>query len=109
MATVAVLLSKMCDLSKFDLALSTTRWVAEDSTSSLFGILNGADANIPVIVANLSFAASKFEGLRAYEDGFVKEGVGAGGISAMAMLKGIPASKIEETVEFMYSKLVENR
>jgi len=106
MATVAVILSKICDLGEFDLALSTTRWVAEDSSSSLFGILNSSGVNIPVIVANLSFARSKYKGLLAYEEGFVKEGVGAGGISAAAMLKGVPASKIEDTVEFMYSKMV---
>ena len=104
MATVAVLLSKMCDMGELDLALSTTRWVAEDSSSSLFGILKGV--NIPVLVANLSFARSKFAGLLAYEQGFVKEGVGAGGISAATILKGVPASKIEDTVEFMYSMMI---
>jgi len=109
MATVAVLLSRMCDLGQYDLSLSTTRWVVEDRSSSLFGILKSANVNIPVLVANLSFTGSKFQGLQAYEQGFVKEGVGAGGISAMAMLKGIPASKIEETVEFMYSKMVESQ
>lgn len=109
MAAVAVLLSKMCDLGRLNLALSTTRWVAEDRSSSLFGILRGTGVDVPVLVANLSFAASKFKGLLAYEEGFVKEGVGAGGISAAAMLKGVPASKIEETVELMYSKMVESR
>jgi uncharacterized protein (TIGR00303 family) len=106
MAVVAVLLSKMGDLGKLDIALSTTRWVVEDSTSSLFGILKEGDASIPVIVANLSFARSKHEGLLAYERGYVKEGVGAGGISAAAILKGISKEKIEDTVEFMYSKMV---
>ncbi len=106
MAVVAVLLSKMCDLSKFDLALSTTRWVVEDSTSSLFGILKGGNVNIPVIVANLSFARSRHEGLLAYEKGYVKEGVGAGGLAAAAMLKGVSKEKIEDTVESMYSNLV---
>lgn len=106
MAVVAVSLSKMCDLSKFNIALSTTRWVVEDSTSSLFGILKGGNVNIPVLVANLSFARSKHEGLLAYEKGYVKEGVGAGGLAAVAMLKGVSKTKIEDTVEFMYSKIV---
>lgn len=106
MAAVAVLLSKMCDVSQYDLALSTTRWVAQDQTSNLFGILHKTGLNIPVLVADLSFAGSKFEGLQAYEKGYVKEGVGAGGISAVAMVKGVPKQRIEETVEFMYSKLV---
>lgn len=105
MAAVAVLLSRMTDISKCNIALSTTRWVAEDGSANLFGILHNAGVNIPVLIANLSFAASKFDGLKAYEAGYVKEGVGAGGISAAAMLKGIPKSKIEGTVEAIYAHL----
>jgi uncharacterized protein (TIGR00303 family) len=106
MAVVAILLSKLVDLSEHDVALSTTRWVVDDSSSSLFDILKGANVNIPVLVANLSFARSKYPGLLAYEKGMVKEGVGAGGIAAAGMLKGIPKEKIEDTVEFIYSKMV---
>ncbi|HTY91911.1 MAG TPA: TIGR00303 family protein [Methanocella sp.] len=108
MAVVSILISKMMDINKADLALSTTRWVAEDSTSSLFGILKGAGVNIPVIVSNLSFARSKYTGLLAYERGMVKEGVGAGGIAAATILKGVPKVKIEDTVEAIYSKMVGN-
>jgi NaMN:DMB phosphoribosyltransferase len=109
MAAVAVLLSQMTDMSKHDIALSTTRWVAEDSSANLFGIMHSANLNIPVLIANLSFAASKFEGLLAYEKGFVKEGVGAGGISATAMLKGVPKWEIENTVESIYAHMVESK
>lgn len=108
MAVVSILISKMMDMSKMDLALSTTRWVAEDSTSSIFGILKSAGVNIPVLVDNLSFARSKYPRLLAYEKGMVKEGVGSGGIAAATMLKGVPKEKIEDTVEFIYSKMVGN-
>jgi uncharacterized protein (TIGR00303 family) len=106
MAVVSILISKMLDMGKLDLALGTTRWVVEDSTSSLFGILKGAGVDIPVIAANLSFARSKYSGLLAYERGMVKEGVGAGGIAAATMLKGVPKEKIEDSVESIYSKMV---
>lgn len=106
MAVVAILISKMLGTGKLDVALGTTRWVVEDNTSSLFGILEGAGVNVPVLVANLSFARSKYPGLLAYERGMVKEGVGAGGICAAAMLKGVPKEKIEDTVEAIYSKMV---
>lgn len=106
MAVVSILISKMMDISQADLALSTTRWVAEDSTSNMFGILKNAGVNIPILVANLSFARSKYPGLLAYERGMVKEGVGAGGISAATMLKGVPKEKIEDTVESIYSLMV---
>jgi NaMN:DMB phosphoribosyltransferase len=74
----------------------------------LRGILKQANVDIPVLVSELSFARSKFDGLQAYEQGFVKEGVGAGGISAAAMLKGVPRAKIEDTVESLYSQLIEH-
>lgn len=106
MAAVAVLLSKMIDIDSMDIALSTTRWVAQDQSSNLFGILKQAGVNIPVLVANLSFAGTKYEGLLAYEKGYVKEGVGAGGISAVAMVNGVKKSDIESTVETMYGFLV---
>ncbi|MGA9140478.1 MAG: TIGR00303 family protein [Methanocella sp.] len=108
MAAVAVLLSRIVDLKGFDIALSTTGWVAKDKSASLFGILEQAKVDIPVMVADLSFARSKYEGLLAYEQGFVKEGVGAGGISAAAMLKGVPKAKIEDTVEVIYKQLIEH-
>lgn len=108
MAAVAVLLSKIVDIKTMDLALGTTGWVAKDKTANLFGILEQAKVDIPVMVAELSFARSKYDGLLAYEQGFVKEGVGAGGISAAAMLKGVPKAKIEDQVELIYKQLVEH-
>ncbi|HMK47589.1 MAG TPA: nicotinate-nucleotide--dimethylbenzimidazole phosphoribosyltransferase, partial [Methanocella sp.] len=106
MAAVAVLLSKLVDIKDFDIALATTKWVVKDSSSNLFGILEQGKVDIPVMTADLSFARSKFDGLKAYEDGHVKEGVGAGGISVAAMLKGVKKEQIEDTVEIMYSKMI---
>jgi TIGR00303 family protein len=108
MAAVAVLLSKIVDIKSLDIALGTTGWVAKDKTANLFGILKEAKVDLPVMVAELSFARSKYEGLLAYENGFVKEGVGAGGISVAAMLKGVPKAKIEDQVELLYKQLVEH-
>ena len=108
MAAVAVLLSKIVDLKGFDIALGTTGWVAKDKSANLFGILKEAKVDLPVLVSELSFARSKYDGLLAYEQGFVKEGVGAGGIAAAAMLKGVPKTQIEDTVETIYKMLIEH-
>jgi NaMN:DMB phosphoribosyltransferase len=40
---------------------------------------------VPVLAADVDFGASKFDGLKAYERGIVKEGVGAGGAAIAAM------------------------
>jgi NaMN:DMB phosphoribosyltransferase len=93
------------------LAIATTRWVVEDSTSDLRGIV-GQIADVPVLAVNLDFSQSRFEGLRAYEKGVVKEGVGAGGACIAAMLKSggkvTPEAILEET-EANYKQLIGDR
>lgn len=62
--------------------VGTTRWVAEDPTGDSVGL---ADLlNAPLLATQLSFAESRYQSLWAYEQGYVKEGVGAGG-SAIAV------------------------
>ncbi|MFM6897960.1 MAG: TIGR00303 family protein, partial [Microcystis panniformis] len=41
---------------------------------------------IPLLATQLNFSASKYPVLQAYEQGFVKEGVGAGGSAIAASL-----------------------
>jgi uncharacterized protein (TIGR00303 family) len=65
--------------------VGTTRWVAEDPTGDTAGLANEV-SGVPLLAADLSFAASSYEQLRAYDRGYVKEGVGAGGCSIAANL-----------------------
>jgi uncharacterized protein (TIGR00303 family) len=75
-------------------AIGTTRWVAEDPTGNTVELaqlvgenstkLGGAPP--PLLATQLSFADSVYPQLRAYEQGFVKEGVGAGGACIAAHL-----------------------
>jgi uncharacterized protein (TIGR00303 family) len=69
-----------------NVAVGTTRWVANDSSSDLKGIV-AQIADVPVLAADLDFGSSRFGGLKAYEQGVVKEGVGAGGAAIAAMVK----------------------
>lgn len=64
--------------------VGTTRWVAEDPTGDTVGLAN--EVNSVLIASRLSFHRSRFAGLRAYEAGFVKEGVGAGACAIAASL-----------------------
>ena len=64
--------------------VGTTRWVAEDSTGDTVGLAEILKA--PLIATQLSFAQSQYGTLRAYEQGFVKEGMGAGGCAIAAHL-----------------------
>ncbi len=65
-----------CDIN--NIGLATTKWVAADPAADLAGILLQAKKEIPAVAAWLDFAPSRHAGLRRYEEGLVKEGVGAG-------------------------------
>jgi uncharacterized protein (TIGR00303 family) len=67
------------------IAIGTTRWVAEDPTGNTVELAL-AVRDVPLLATQLSFAKSQFPQLRAYEQGFVKEGVGAGGAAIAAHL-----------------------
>ncbi|MBW4516668.1 MAG: TIGR00303 family protein [Timaviella obliquedivisa GSE-PSE-MK23-08B] len=64
--------------------IGTTRWVAEDPSGDTVGLAEILKA--PLIATQLSFAQSQYATLRAYEQGFVKEGMGAGGCAIAAHL-----------------------
>ncbi|HEY9878778.1 MAG TPA: TIGR00303 family protein [Leptolyngbyaceae cyanobacterium] len=64
--------------------VGTTRWVAEDSTGDTVGLAKAVDACL--MATPLSFANSRFPQLQVYEQGFVKEGVAAGGCAIAAHL-----------------------
>jgi uncharacterized protein (TIGR00303 family) len=67
------------------IAIGTTRWVAEDPTGQTVDLALEV-RDVPLLATQLSFAKSQFPQLRAYEQGFVKEGVGAGGAAIAAHL-----------------------
>lgn len=67
------------------IVVGTTRWVAEDPTGDTVGLAE-AVGDVPLLATQLSFVDSQYAQLRAYEQGFVKEGVGAGGAAIAAHL-----------------------
>ena len=78
--------------------VGTTRWVAEDPTGAtvelaqLIGKQKMAEKTIidgqtpPLLSTQLSFTNSRYSQFQIYEQGFVKEGVGAGGACIAAYL-----------------------
>jgi NaMN:DMB phosphoribosyltransferase len=68
--------------------IGTTRWVAEDPTGATVELaqLVGNKVSPPLLATGLSFADSRYPQLQAYEQGFVKEGMGAGGACIAAHL-----------------------
>jgi NaMN:DMB phosphoribosyltransferase len=69
-----------------NMAIGTTRWIIQDESSDIRGIVAQIN-DVPVLAADIDFQSSRFPGLKIYETGIVKEGVGAGGASIAAMTK----------------------
>ncbi|BFM40843.1 nicotinate mononucleotide-dependent phosphoribosyltransferase CobT [Synechocystis sp. LKSZ1] len=67
------------------IVVGTTRWVAEDPTGDTIGLAQ-ALAPVPLLGTQLNFRDSRYPQLQRYEQGFVKEGVGAGGAAIVAHL-----------------------
>jgi NaMN:DMB phosphoribosyltransferase len=74
-------------LSLDNIAVGTTRWVAEDANGDTIGLARLV-GNVPLLASGLNFSGSKYPALQAYERGFVKEGVGAGACAIIAELYG---------------------
>jgi uncharacterized protein (TIGR00303 family) len=91
-----------------NVAVGTTRWIVADKTADLKGLV-AEIADVPVLAADLDFSNSRFDGLKAYEAGIVKEGVGCGGASMAAMLKSngkITKDVLLREIENNYKQLV---
>ncbi len=73
-------------------ALGTTAWVAHEAGSDLALLLRRIGARWGVeplaFVADLRFSGPCHPALAAYEEGYVKEGVGAGGLALLWQLSG---------------------
>jgi NaMN:DMB phosphoribosyltransferase len=67
------------------IVVGTTRWVAEDATGDTVGLAELIGL-VPLLATQLNFANSRFPQLQAYEQGYVKEGVDAGGCAIAASL-----------------------
>jgi len=94
-----------------NIAIGTTKWIISDKSADLPGIVNQISPDVPIFAANLNFGQFKHPGLNAYEQGIVKEGVGAGGaiIATLWANSKMNLKKVYEKLENDYAKLLEQR
>lgn len=111
MAAVLGVVKGMDDSVLDNVAIGTTRWITKDKTSDIRQIVSKI-GKVPILAANLNFSQSNYDGLKVYETGLVKEGVGAGGstIAAIAKSEGkITARTMLDEIEKNYARLVSRR
>jgi uncharacterized protein (TIGR00303 family) len=73
------------EIDTTQIVVGTTAWVASDRSGDTVALAQ-LIPQMPLISTNLSFADSQYSQLQVYEQGFVKEGVGAGGLAIAASL-----------------------
>lgn len=84
--------------------VGTTRWVADDPTGDTVGLARAIDG-VPLLATDLSFAQSRYPQLRAYEQGYVKEGVGAGGCAiASHLYQGWNRTQLLQAIEALLAQ-----
>ena len=78
--------------------VGTTRWVIEDQSADTAAIAQAI--GVPYLASQIDFSQSPYFQLRAYERGFVKEGMGAGGCAIAAHLyRGWTQTQLRHAVE----------
>ncbi|OGI19822.1 MAG: TIGR00303 family protein [Candidatus Melainabacteria bacterium RIFCSPHIGHO2_02_FULL_34_12] len=107
MLAVYYLAKKVLEYDPHDTIVATTSWITNDKNAKTKHLAELCGA--PLISSNVNFQESRHEGLRAYEMGHIKEGVGAGGLMVTADLyKDIPQEEIINEIEKVYTSTASN-
>ncbi|MDR0568921.1 MAG: TIGR00303 family protein [Spirochaetaceae bacterium] len=84
--------------------VATTKYVQNDGSSGFSKLAE--TLRVKTWAAPLDFSGSPHQGLRDYERGYVKEGVGAGGSVLYALRKGVPAERIIARTNTLYAEMI---
>ena len=104
MAAVLAFASKI-GFNEANTIIGTTSYITNDEDAN-FKELVQKIANIPIISVDPDLKNSRHSGLRAFSEGFAKEGVGAGGCIISSMIKtGNDSEKFLKMVEEEYRRV----
>ncbi len=84
--------------------VGTTRWVIEDAAAGAVKLARSLGA--PLLASRLDLSGSRHGTLRVYEQGYVKEGVGAGGAAIGAALhRGWDSARMVRAIDLLADQL----
>ena len=111
LAVYALINALNLDMQLERIIVGTTRWVVEDPTGDTLGLAQTIASHyqlkgLPMAATQLSFTNSNYKTLRAYEQGYVKEGVGAGACAIAAHLyQGWSQVELQNAIESVAADL----
>ncbi|MCW6159245.1 MAG: TIGR00303 family protein [Thermoplasmatales archaeon] len=82
----------------------TTKYVVADKTATFSRTAN--EIGTTFVEAKVNLFISRYPGIREYEKGIVKEGVGAGGAYYLASTTGFTNKEIVDKIDNLYSDLI---
>ncbi|MGC8678428.1 MAG: nicotinate mononucleotide-dependent phosphoribosyltransferase CobT [Fervidicoccaceae archaeon] len=109
LAALALMRASGEEFDEEKVSIATTKWVFDDKGEKMGKLVGSLAPGASLVYADLSFSDSPFEGLKAYDEGFVKEGVGAGGTSVLALLKGRSVEDLKRSIYIEYERLMKMR
>lgn len=106
MAAVLGIIAKTSPNILDNIAVLTTPWIVNDTSADIAGLMRDIAPSVPIIATRFSFKGARHRGLRAYDEGFVKEGVGAGGALVLGVARGLGLEEIKSLVEKEYERVL---
>jgi uncharacterized protein (TIGR00303 family) len=111
-AILSILKSLDITIANNNLSIGTTKYVYNDKTADFKNLVLSINNKVGIFIADLHLLESTKLGLKAFANGFVKEGVGAGGVSIATMIKKkgkINGKILLKYIEREYEKNIEEK
>ena len=110
--TAVLCLLKAMQIPLDGICIGTTSYVRNDRTSDILELVRSICENVPILSVELGLEFSRKEGLRMYNNGIVKEGVGAGGAAISSILKSkgnLNSTSLLHSIEIEYEISIESQ
>ncbi len=85
-------------------SIITTKYVVNDPSATFNQ--TSREIGVKYIKSEIDLSVSQYQGIREYENGIVKEGVGAGGAYYYSRIKGFTNEEIISEIDRIYGKMI---
>lgn len=111
MCTILSIL-KSLNVKTDKVVIGTTKYIFNDHNADFTNLVLSIDNNVGIVISDLHLIESTKLGLKAFANGFVKEGVGAGGVSIATMINAngkLNGEILLKYIEREYEKNIEKK